>query len=321
MLEPVRSLLVHARAHGKQAYYVPALGFDDLMTRLALHCLNDDQREGAHIDIAALAPEDLLSRQPFQVAEYCENTLIKSNAFEIDCPAEVLSFDLNAWPAKKQGPGCANRPQTVPWLPSLYKGKVLALGTVDDIKDIFGSNIKGPVNHTPISPDELRYEDGVIVGLMREALVRAIAEAAGVASDGRSELWLDRPLKKTRQDGVLCHAHESVVVFLRRVGGTQYVVLKPSIKVLDAAGAEVAHEIAGPVKLGILGYQHNKPFNKAVNKWRNLLFPKDRPCVFGFPAGDAPAFKFRIRRSPMFAQTTSGRSSRPPCMPSVRPTS
>ncbi|MGI8570957.1 MAG: hypothetical protein ACR2KT_18890 [Methylocella sp.] len=65
----------------------------------------------------------------------------------------------------------------------------------------------------------------------------------------------------------MCQAHESVVVFLRPAGGTQYAVLKPSIKVLDANGAEVSYETAGPVKLEILGRQHNKPFNIAINKW------------------------------------------------------
>jgi hypothetical protein len=75
-----------------------------------------------------------------------------------------------------------------------------------------------------------------------------MAQAAGVETDGQSELWLKTPLKKVRQDNVQCHAHESVIVFLRRVGGTQYVVLKPSIKVLDQNGAEVPYEVAGPGK-------------------------------------------------------------------------
>jgi SIR2-like domain len=300
--EPVARLLVHARAQGKQAYYVPALGFDDLITRLALHCLEAERREAARKDIAALATADLLARQPFQVIEYPANTLIKSNAFEIDCPGEVLSFDLKAWPAEKVWPWLREQIGARPVVAVPFKGKVLALGTIEDIKDGFGVNIKGPVERTPVSPDELRYEDGAIVGLMREALVRSMAAVTDVATDGHSELWLNQPLKKVRQGDLLCHAYESVIVFLRRVGGTQYAVLKPSIKVLDANGAEVSYEIAGPVKLGILGFQHNKPFNIAVNKWRDLLFPKSSSGVFEFPRGVGSSFKFRIRRSPVFAQ-------------------
>jgi len=300
--EPVAAVLSHARLQGRQAYYVPALGFDDLMTRLALHCLDDERREAAGKDVTALAPVDLLARAPFQVTEYRANTLIKSNAFEIDCPGEVLSFDLKVWPTEKVWSWLREQISARPAVAIPFKGKVLALGAIDDIKNAFGDNIKGPIERTPVSPDELRYEDGAIVGLMRAALVRSMSQAAGVATDGHSELWLHEPLRKVRQADLLCHAHEAVIVFLRRVGGVQYAVLKPSIKVMDSNGAEAPYEIAGPVKLGILGYQHNKPFNIAVNKWRDLLFSKNRSAAFEFPAGVGSAFKFRVRRSPVFAQ-------------------
>ncbi len=298
----VSELIEKARAYGRQAFYVPSLGFDDLMTRLSFYCLEGEHREAARKDIAALAPADLLDRRPFEVPEYRANTIIKSNAFEIDCPAEVLAFDLKAWPTEKVWSWLREQIGDRAVVAVPFKRKIFALGTVDDIKGIFGENLKGPIERTPVSPDELRFEDGATVSLMREALVRAMAESADVATNGRSELWLKQPQKKMQQGGQFCHAHESVVVFLRRVGGTQYVVLKPSIKVLDKDGEPVASEIAGPVKLRILGYQHNKPFNTAMNKWRRLLFPKDSPLTFEFPAGISSSFKFRIRRSPVFAQ-------------------
>ena len=125
---------------------------------------------------------------------------------------------------------------------------------------------------------------------MREALVRSMAETVGAATDGRSELWLNEPLKRVRQGDIQCRAHESAIIFLRQVGGSQYLVLKPSIKVLDDKGADVPYEVARPVKLGILGYQHNKPFNIAVNEWRELLFPKGRQHSFDFPIGAASSF-------------------------------
>lgn len=63
----VAAFIRHVRDHGRQAYYVPTLGFDDLMTRLALHCLQSEKRDAVRRCIAALAPEDLLHREPFQV--------------------------------------------------------------------------------------------------------------------------------------------------------------------------------------------------------------------------------------------------------------
>jgi hypothetical protein len=37
---------------------------------------------------------------------------------------------------------------------------------------------------------------------MREALVRSMAEAAGVETDGHSELWLKQPLKKRCSEAI-----------------------------------------------------------------------------------------------------------------------
>lgn len=299
--ESVAELIAHARANGKKAYYVHALGFDDLMTRLALHCLGSDAREKARRDINELTPPDLLAREAFQLPDYKSNTIIKSNAFEIDCPSEVLSFDLKYWPEKRVWSWTRDQIAGKPIVAVPFKGKILALGSIDVVKDAFGDNIKGPVERTPVSPDELRFDDGAVISLMREALVRSLAAAANVATDGRSELWFSVPHKKMQQGGVFCHAHESVVIFLRQVAGTQYVILKPSIKVIDAQGNEPSSEISAPVKLRILGYQHNKPFNQAVNKWRKCLF-HDPVTVLQFPPEEGSSFKFRVRRSPAFAK-------------------
>ena len=55
--------------------------------------------------------------------------------------------------------------------------------------------------------------------------------------------------------------------------------------------------------LGILGWQHNKPFNQAVNSWRSTFFPKkDQEQEFEFPVNCVSTFKFRIRRSPVFGE-------------------
>jgi len=311
---PVAKLIENARANGKKAYYVPALGFDDLMTRLALHCLEGEAREEVRRDINELTPPDLLEREAFQLSDYKRNTIIKSNSFEVDCPGEVLSFDLKQWPEERVWSWLRDLIAGKPVVAVPFKGRILAFGTVDAVKDVFADNIKGPVKRTPVSPNELHFEDGAVISLMREALVRLLAAEANVETDGRSELWFSEPYKKLRQGDIFCHAHESVVVFLRQVAGTQYVILKPSIKVLDAGGNEVPPEIAGPVKLGILGFQHNKPFNQAVNKWRTHLFG-DAVTVLTFPHNETSSFRFHVRRSPAFAKIGLQGNGRPSSIP------
>lgn len=311
---PVESLLRDARSKGRQAYYVPAMGYDDVMVRLALHCLEGEAREQARKDIADTSSPKVLARVPFQVTPSTKHTVIKSNAFEIQCPSEVLSFDLKSWPKTKVWSWLSDELSGKEAVAVPLRGKVIALGTIDDFKDVFGDNIKGPVERAPVGPDELRFEDGSVSRLMREALVRSMARTASVETDGNSELWFKTFEERVLPDRSKGRVHESVLVFLRQIGGSQYVVLKPSIKVLGANGQPVPRETAGPIKLAILGYQHNKPFNEAVNKWRALLFPEGRDA-FEFPVGIGSTFKFKVRRSPVFGRIGVARDSKSVTIP------
>ena len=316
---PVRvgTLIRHARENGAEAYYVRSFGFDDLMTRLAFHCLEGDRRETVRKDIVDIAPVSLLERKPFQMSEFNTNTVIKSNAFEIHLPSEVLSFDLKTWPKERVWFWLREKIRGRPVVAVPFKGKVLAFGRVDDVREIFGDEIQGLVDRTPVNPYELRYEDGAIVELMRQAVVRSLADAAGVSTDGKSEMWVNDPVKKQRQGDQLCLADDSVIVYLRRLGDTQYAVFKPSIKVLDENGSQVPRNVGDPIRLGILGYQHNKTFNSAMNKWRKLLFSNSNEGIvnLGFPYGSAASFKFGIRRSPVFAQIGLPRGGTSPSIP------
>ena len=299
--DQVKALVRHARNGGRSAYYVPTLGFDDLMTRLGLHCLHGEKRDAARCCIAAHAPEDLLHREPFQVPQFPNNTLIKSNAFQIECPAEVLQFDLRVWPTERVWASlreaAGERPLVVVPL-----RRVMALGTIEDIRDAFGGNIRDSIKRTPIAPEDYRYEDGAVVSLMRQALVRSMADSAGVETDGLRTLWQSDVFRTVRRGGTTYSVHEAAKAFLRRTGDVQHLVILPSLMVFDQAGVEPLPEIATPIKNEILGYQHNKPFNQAVNSWRDTLFRNHPTSVFEFPPNSASTFKFRVRRSPVFAR-------------------
>ena len=307
--ETIAGLIQCARANGRQAFYVPSQGFDDLMTRLALHCLDGEACQAVKNDLSQMASRDLLARQPFQLDTKQISTLIKSNAFEIECPAEVLQFDLKVWPESRAWSWLRDQTRDYRVVAVPLRGKVLAVGLLDDVREIFGDNVKGDIQRTPVEPEEFRYEDGAIVSLMREALVGAVSNTVDIKTDGRKELWLSNPVKTTQRGGTKCLAYSSVLVFLRRIGSRQYLILKPSIKVLDNNGKEVPHQIADPVKIDILGWQHNGPFNSAINEWRQRLFPNRGKNVFEYPPNCGSTFKFKINRAPIFAGISgSGKS-------------
>jgi hypothetical protein len=298
----VLALIDHARAHGRQAYYIPTLGFDDLLTRVSLHCLQGETRKSAIKAMEEFAPEDKLTREPWQVAKYHATTLIKSNSFAIECPAEIFRFDLKQWPEELVWSSIRGRTSGHALVAVPFKGKICALGFIDTIKKAFGDNIKGPIERTPVGPKDLLYDDGAIVSLMLEALTRSMAEAASLHTDGRHELWKTTPREDQRGAKPGYVTHDSLQLYLRRLGGTQYLALMPSIKVLDKKGNPAPVEIASPIKNGILGYQHNRPFNRAIMDWRSILFPTNREAVYEFPHACGSTFRFKIRRSPVFGE-------------------
>ena len=299
--DDVAELIQKARASGRNAFYVPSQGFDDLLTRLSLHFLDGEARVSAKDDISRITPKNYLARAPFHISAQSVNTLIKSNAFEVECPSEVLQFDLNVWPQNKVWSWLREKTQDHSVVAVPLKGKIHAIGLIDQVREIFGDNIKGNIERTPITPNDYRYDDSAIVSLMREVLVRTIAETSGVNTDHSRELWFAEPVKTVRQKDASLTAHESLLVFLRRIGNTQFLVLKPSIKVLDETGKTAARELADPIKIDILGWQHNGPFNQTMNKWRKKLFPEEKSAVFEYPANCGSTFKFKVRRSPIFA--------------------
>lgn len=314
--DSVESLVATARANGRNSFYIPAQGFDDLMTRLSLHCLEGDAKEAVKKEIVEHSRTSPLVRSPFTVPDCIGSTLIKSNAFELQCPGEVFSFEPSSWPQSKVWAWLREKTAGHDLVAVPFKGKVLALGAAEIIKACFPNEIKGSIERTPVTPTDLAYEDGAVTNLMREALVKAISRRLNIASDGKSELWASEPKKKVREGNIMCHVHDSIFVSLRRFGSTQYCVIKPSIKVVDQTGAEVPREIAGPVKLAILGYQHNKPFNDIMNYWRSQLFATTEPFAeFEFPAGIATAFKFRVRKAPVLAKIGRKNENTNPVLP------
>jgi len=299
----IGDLIQVARKNGHSAFFTPTDGFDDLLIRISLHCCEGKQQERVKQLISSMAEGSCKSRSPFEVGEHPTHTVIKSNAFELECPSEVLAFDLNVWPTERVWSAVREIVNTHRIVAAPFRGKILALGAINEIRNAFGENIKGQIERTPVTEKEFRYEDSVVVSLMREALIKAIAQRIGVNTDGRRELWISEQLERLPAAGVEFSVHESILVFIRRIGAHQYVVLKPSVRIQDSDGRPAPVELAKVAKFRILGSQFNNKFNRALNMWRNRLFANsENPVIYEFPERSSSSFRFRVRRSPVFAE-------------------
>ena len=151
-------------------------GFDDLIVRVALATLTDEAQEQAK-QLYALAHDDA-QPEPFTVELGKVVDVIKSNAFPIEPPSEVLSFEPKSFGErpwrelreKTQGKNVVAVPQN---------GRVLALGTVDDVKHLFAAEMRGEVERVPIVPKDLARDEGAMISLLFSALTRALAKSTG----------------------------------------------------------------------------------------------------------------------------------------------
>ena len=168
---------------------------------------------------------------------------------------------------------------------------------------------------TPISGHELAFEEGVVANLLRKTLLRSMAASTGVKSDGRKVLWEAIPFEYHQVEGRKLGVHQAAICFLRRIGETMYLVVKPTLLITEPDGTKAAKEVSQPIVMQKLGYQHNAEFNQVMMRWRKTLFGGS--TTFEFPPKSAASFRFVVRKSPAFATIRSQASRRMP-VPSRR---
>jgi hypothetical protein len=169
--------------------------------------------------------------------------------------------------------------------------KVLALGTLQEIKTAFGDKIDGKITTVPINSDELTLENGVIIGLLRQAIVRALGNTRGLETDGKHIIWKKDPIpdKTHHINERTFNIHQAARLSLRWYSGELFLVLEPTVEVIDTTGEKVSREIDRRLRNVELSKQHNQEFSDQVNHWLNELLP-NRQSSFTFPPSQESIF-------------------------------
>ena len=293
----VEELLLTALENKREAYYVPGASFDDIMTRLSHHCLTAEHLDDAKKILGEYTDRNDLERTSFSISSANPTAIIKSNAWPISCPSELFAFDLVSWPKEHTWRWLAEKTNGHQVIAVPFK-KVLALGKLDVIKEIFTGHIHGEISRVPIAEQDIRYEDGAVVSLLRQALVRAIAEKCNLDTDGHRLLWKKQKFSTERENGNYFDVHKAARLSLRKIGGQMYVSIEPTVH-CPAKNEENAETIKN-IRMRLLGYQHNDKFNKDLNDWRKLILTIKEPTKYDFPV-DSAAFEFTINSAPAFA--------------------
>ncbi|MDL1981277.1 MAG: SIR2 family protein [Deltaproteobacteria bacterium] len=291
----VADLLLAASEKKREAYYIPGAAFDDVMTRLAHHCLNGSYLDNAKQILGDYSDREKLERNAFSVPQAYPTAIIKSNAWPISCPSEMFEFQLREWPEEHVWKWLSEKTAGHQVVAVPFK-KVLTFGTLDGIHNAFNGLIDGEIKRVPITEQDIGYEDGAVVSLMRQALVRSIADKIGLGTDSNRVLWKKEKYTTEREGRVFYDVHHAARLSLRYIGRQMYVTIDPTLYF----PAESEEKEIRNIRLRILGYQHNDKFNAALKDWRAVILMLREPTIFDFPTGSA-AFQFVIKSAPAFA--------------------
>lgn len=294
----VRQLLDIARSSGREAYYIPAQGFDDLCIRLARHCLTGTQREKANTLIAAVEQQD--GMPAFSLGEGSITGIMRSNLFQITCPREVLQFTVRT--LNQKGAWERLRQYTVDREIEavLQRGKVLALGTPEAISQAFGNDLDGQITPVPVDEHDL-VQHGVINSLFTRAITRAIARSRGYHTDGRDCIWVSQASQTRIIDGSHYNIHDAAILSLRRYAGREFLAVMPTIKVLTTDGLPADRTVEEELKRQILTRQYNREFCGAINDWRSRLCSNAKEAFFFPDKEDGGTSPFILIKSPILS--------------------
>lgn len=289
-------LLNEASAHGRHAFYVHSAGFDELLSQIGLRTLDGSLLGEAKTAIEVNVKESQ-GRTPFSLEDRPVTSLIKSNAYPIQCPAQVLKLDVDF-------PSDVDRRS---WLESMLSdcdavavlagGGALALGEARLLKDVFGEYLRADPVAVQLSDRDIE-SDGRIQALLRMAFTRSVATFLQLPCDGSRKVWEAREYKTVRHADQAYKLHRALSVRLRWLASKPHVTLMPDVVAMDSTGQPADREIGKSLASAAYGYQHNDKFSEDVDRWVNRLAKIElKACAASFQLARIPIFAGLHQRS------------------------
>jgi hypothetical protein len=301
--QAVQDLLDVAVAAGREAFYVPFHGFDDLMERLALRVLADSDLSLAK-GILAAASKESPRRGQFLARPEPASSLVKSNAYPLTIPKEVIKTGLTFPPGLKSRIWLDDEMKLVPGAWVAIASGALMLTSIADVKSALGSSITAAPITLPISIEELT-RDTQIQSLMRQALVRDVAKCCLLETDGR-RVWEPVSHESRTFDRQNFAIHRALSLRLAILKGKVYVLLSPDVVAKTTTGEIAGEDATKVLRNAVYGYQHNDVFDADLKRWTSRITNVEIPDFGGqtFFIGKTPLYAglFQPKQTPLSAE-------------------
>ncbi len=287
----VHLLLTGMHDAGNKGFYVASEGFDDLLSRLALRQLEGELLEATK-SLLDSAESQSTGPAPFSAPQQAPSSIIKSNAYPLTYPTQVLKIPLAI-------------PQDIKardWLESrlpIENGAIVAMNDCalafaesEVVKQAFASELTGHPVWDAISETELQ-KDGRIQSLVRRALVKGIVGDFKLESDSNRRLWEPVAYTDYTFNGVRLGIHRAFSLRIETINSKTHVAIMPEVVATLPDGTCADLDATKAVRIRVYGYQHNHVFDEDIMYWTRRITEVDIPSKGGGT--------FRISKIPVYA--------------------
>lgn len=299
----VRQLIGSVDPARESAFYIDTVGFDDVISRLALRRLSGERLERAKKVIEAASPT-VGQKMAFAVPPLPVSALVKGNAYRLGYPKNALKLDLalpeqgswRDWLSERMPPELG---QTV-----VFEKGALCLGEMAVASRVFAEALRVSPTRVEISDENIVF-DGRVTSLFRRALVMAAARTLDVHTDCRRRIWEPVHYQTRDLDRITYRIHRALSINIVGVDGVPHVVLTPEIVATTEDGEVAPLEPQKALRVAIYGFQHNDKFDGDLMYWVRQLVDKELEAD-----GDG---SFTISKIPLYAGLAQkGKSALPP---------
>ncbi len=298
--ESVVELIETARKNNRQAFYVPTDGFDKTIIHLANACNEDDSVGRKRIsELLAIHSTKKDYTTPFTVNKNRTDIYIKSNLHPISFPGEVYQFEVDfnnnrPWKLIEQ----LTMNSSICAVP--FKGHVYALGFMSEISERFSHIMKGSIQRSPISVNDIR-NNTAFNSLMLKVITAAFVEGKDLDSNGKGKIWNRKPIRINNNSGSSFSVHEALTLgfFFDEKKKYAFLSFKPSLFITGDEKQLKAVRIEENKRY--FDKMHNNKYDAKLSEWNNLLFP-DNKFKFEYPLNSGTAFNFSISKNTAFSE-------------------
>lgn len=304
----VERLLEQGRKQRFDAAVIEVDHFDDFMVRVARFALRSHPELQEVEELLSVEPP---ARSPMRLPDNAaQQNWLKSNGFPAILPTSLYQCEVSGiagWADLREQVG--NRQLCA----GLLRRKVLALGSIEDIRATFGSRITSDIVSVPLGEEDFR-EDSVVIGILRHALTISLAHQCQVDAVGRQRL-VERERESTeRVENVWYDIHRAVTLEFSHIDANAFLHIIPDIVAKTHDDTEVPLAVRKELKRRRLSRQWNKVYYDEVERWKELIFGADQRVTLRFPSAGTHDYKFSLQAPARYAEVLSthpARSSAP----------